>query len=292
MKHQLPHIEFKSGEDSNFGFEIVPIEKIITNKHKFDHDPEQPHQLKFYNLIFFTEGTGRHFVDFEWYTVNKNSLLYLTKEQVNAFEFKSTLKGYCLVFSERFFVNSFAHLPNDFVFRLFNPQLFSPLIQIPEDSEFKTYFKLLQQEYNRKQIFNHKAIVESLFIILLSKAEQLKQHQTKHIKESSQLRLFQRFTRKLDDQFTFQRSAEYYAQELAVSYKHLNYVCKALINKTAKQVINDFIILQAKRNLINSNLKSSELAYKLGFEAPTNFTKYFKKYTGLTPNSFKKSIKK
>ena len=58
----------------------------------------------------------------------------------------------------------------------------------------------------------------------------------------------------------------------------------------SQKVIDDYIILQAKRNLINSSLKSTELAYKLGFEDPTNFTKYFKKNTGLTPNSFIKSI--
>ncbi|MBI0400047.1 helix-turn-helix transcriptional regulator [Cyclobacterium marinum] len=56
--------------------------------------------------------------------------------------------------------------------------------------------------------------------------------------------------------------------------------------------MDDFIILQAKRNLINSTTNSAELAYKLGFEDPTNFTKYFKKNTGLTPKSFIKSLKR
>ena len=74
------------------------------------------------------------------------------------------------------------------------------------------------------------------------------------------------------------------------TYKHLNIVCKEVINKTAKQYIDEFVILEAKRNLVNSTIKSTELAYLMGFEESTNFVKYFKKHTGFTPNHFKKNM--
>ena len=128
------------------------------------------------------------------------------------------------------------------------------------------------------------------FIILISKAENIKQNQTIFIKETSKIGIFQKFTSLIEHNYSESRSANFYADKLAITYKHLNTICKELVNKTAKKVIDDYIILQAKRSLINSSLKSTELAYKLGFEDPTNFTKYFKKNTGLTPNSFIKSI--
>lgn len=83
------------------------------------------------------------------------------------------------------------------------------------------------------------------------------------------------------------RNANFYAKKLNITYKHLNSICKDVADVTAKQFIDAFIILEAKRLLINSEMKSTELAYTLGFEEPTNFVKYFKKYTGLTPNTFK-----
>ncbi len=83
MKTEIPHIQFNSIIPENFGFEILPIEKLIRQKEQYDHNPESPHQLKFYNLIFFTKGTGRHFIDFKWFPVKANNLIYLTKEQVN-----------------------------------------------------------------------------------------------------------------------------------------------------------------------------------------------------------------
>jgi len=290
MKKDIPHISFNPATPDNFGFEIVPIAEIAKRRGEHKHDPELPHQLKFYNLIFFTEGTGRHFIDFNWFPVQANSLMYLTKDQVNAFEFSDDLKGYCVIFTEEYFVNSFSNLTGDFVFRLFNPELFSPILQIPQNSDFVSYFKLLVKEYDNPNSFNQKSIINALLTILISKAENLKQSMTFHISDSSKLMLYQRFIALIEKNVTQSRSANFYAKELAVSYKHLNTTCKELINKTAKNVIDDYVILQAKRELINSSTNSAELAYRLGFDDPTNFTKYFKKRTGLTPKAFIKSV--
>jgi AraC-like DNA-binding protein len=290
MTKDIPHITFNSATNDDYGFEIVPIDRIADNKEKYLHNPELPHQLKFYNLIFFTEGTGRHFIDFNWYPVTENSLIYLTKDQVNAFDFSNNLKGFCLIFTERYFVDCFSNLSKDFMFRLFNPQLFSPILQIPKQSDFSTYFNLLQQEFSDSNAFNQKTIIESLFVILVSKAENLKQNETFQLNDTSKIKIFQKFTSLIEKYLGKSRSADFYAKELTITYKHLNTICKELVNKTAKTVIDDFIILQAKRNLINSTLKITELAYKLGFEDPTNFSKYFKKHTSLTPNAFIKSL--
>lgn len=290
MKKDIPHIEFNNQNEPHFEFEIVPIQKISKNKNEYTHNPELPHQVKFYNLIFFTSGNGRHFIDFDWYSVQKNSLAYLAKEQVNAFDFSSDLDGYCIIFTEQYFVQCFPNLPEDLVFRLFNPQLFSPILEIPEKSDFINYFKLLKKESNTTNSFNKKTIINALFTILISKAENIKQNQPFHIKDTSKIIVFQKFTSLIEKNLTTSRSAKFYAAELGMTYKHLNTICKELMNKTAKNIIDDLVILKAKRILINSDIKSTELAYKLGFEDPTNFTKYFKKITSLTPKSFIKSI--
>lgn len=290
MKKDIPHIEFNKKDDTHFEFEIVPIQKIAKNKKQFTHSPELPHQVKFYNLIFFTSGTGRHFIDFNWYPVKENSLIYLAKEQINAFDFSGNLEGYCIIFTEKYFVQCFPNLPEELVFRLFNPQLFSPIVQIPQESTFQSYFKLLQDEYQSFESFNRQTVINALFTVLISKAEAIKQNQPFHIKDHSKIVTFQKFNSLIEENLTKSRSASFYAQELGMTYKHLNSICKELMHKTAKNIIDDLVILKAKRILINSDIKSTELAYQLGFEDPTNFTKYFKKNTNLTPKSFIKSI--
>ncbi|MEM9361145.1 MAG: helix-turn-helix domain-containing protein [Bacteroidota bacterium] len=291
MKSEVPKIAFNPASKKTVHFEIIPIEKIAKNRKTFDHDPEQPHQIKFYNLIFYTKGSGKHFIDFNWHAVNQNSLVYVAKEQINAFQFSEGLEGFCMVFTETYLTHCFPNLPKDFTFRLFSPQIFSPIVQIPNTSDFGSYFELLLKEYNALEE-NKKTIIDALFVILVSKAEQVKQQQTQNKKSLEKIKLFQKFMNRLELQNSKNRSAQFYAQELGVSYKHLNETCKTLLNKTAKTIITDFIVLQAKRSLINSSIKSTELAYQLGFEEPTNFTKYFKKNTGFTPKQFIKSLKK
>ncbi|MFK7787012.1 MAG: AraC family ligand binding domain-containing protein, partial [Crocinitomicaceae bacterium] len=91
MSNEIPHIAYNPRDEILEGFEIVPIHKIAKERPSFKHDPAAPHQLDFYNLIVFTEGEGRHFIDFNWHPVKKGSVVYLAKEQINAFDLDSNL---------------------------------------------------------------------------------------------------------------------------------------------------------------------------------------------------------
>lgn len=291
MKTQLPHITFDPRKENRRGLEIVPIHRIFRNREQYAHDPNLPHQLKFYNLIFFSKGSGRHFIDFNWYEVTEGSVVYLAKEQVNAFELSEHLDGYCIIFTEPYFVECFSHLPNNFFQRLFDPNAQS-VVNIAKDSDVWTYFHLLTEEYERKDQYNHETIIDSLFAILISKLEEIKLRNDQYPENAVKSIVFHQFTSLLKENYAVQRNAQFYADRLSISYKHLNIICKEVVHKTAKHVIDDFIILQAKRNLINSDIKSTELAYTLGFEDPTNFTKFFKKRTGSTPKTFKNAFRK
>lgn len=286
MKH-IPSIEFKSDDHRIKGVEIIPLDKIVSKRKHLTHDPEKPHKLQFYNLIFYTGGQSQHLVDFEWYPVKKNTLVYLAKGQVNAFDFKPDLQAYCILFTHDYFEQCFSNISKELVFRMFNHYLFPPKIQLPEKSDFESYLELLRHELSNDTKFEKETIINSLFSILLVKMEELKQNQEDQKQDRSKVLLISKFSILVQDHFTLNRNADFYAKKLLVSYKHLNLCCKDILNKTAKQFIDDFIILEAKRRLINSEIKSTELAYSLGFEEPTNFTKYFKKKTGITPNSFK-----
>lgn len=287
MNDEIPTVQCKYSSNEKIGFVINTFEKIKNHKEEYNYDPEKAHKIKFYTLIFFTNGESKQLVDFKWHPVQKNSLVYLCKEQINAFKFSKGLEGFCLSFNQEYFTKCCSLLSKDFVFRFFVPQLFSPILQIPKESDFRNYFELLSKEYADSNSLNKETIIESLLIILLTKAEQIKQTQSFYTKDVSKMKYLLSFMTLLEENFNKSRSADYYANKLAITYKHLNLICKELINKTAKTFIDEFVILEAKRKLLNSEIKSTELAYLMGFEDPTNFSKYFKKMTGLTPNSFK-----
>lgn len=57
---------------------------------------------------------------------------------------------------------------------------------------------------------------------------------------------------------------------------------------TPLQVINDRVVLEAKRQLQHSTLSIKEIGYQLGFEDPSYFVKFFKRMTGQMPKEFRK----
>ncbi|MEP3210478.1 MAG: helix-turn-helix domain-containing protein [Maribacter sp.] len=292
MKNELPKIQFESNFLEVKGIEIITLESLMQRRERLNHYPEKPHQIEFYALAYYTAGQTKHLVDFVWHEAKPNSLLYLSKGQVNAFDFNEEVQGYLILFTEAYFKKQLNKLPNTEVVRLFNSHLFSPKIQIPDNSNVKKYIELLFAEfYNEKETFNKANTIDALFTVLFSKLEQLKKFQTFHIKDSDKLAQFLQFKSLVEQQYIQSRNADFYANKMGISYKHLNSICKEIINSTAKQFIDAFIVLEAKRRLINSSVKSTELAFNMGFEEPTNFVKYFKKKTGLTPNKFKNTYK-
>lgn len=255
-----------------------------------NHFPEKAHQVEFYALVFYTRGETRHLVDFVWHEVKTNTLIYLTKGQINAFNFKEGVAGYLILFTEAYFRQQLNKMPGAEVMRLFNSHLFSPKLQIPDNSKVPQYIDLLFAEfYDDREAFNKTNTLNALFTVLFSKLEQLKKYQTYHIEETVKLKQFQQFKNLVEAYYTQSRNADFYAAKMHMSYKHLNTLCKLIIDRTAKQFIDEFVILEAKRRLVNSSVKSTELAYALGFEEATNFVKYFRKKTGFTPNNFKKT---
>lgn len=290
MLKEIPNIEYDSQKPANSGIEVLTIESLFARKNEVAHNPEKAHQVTFNMVVFYTAGKSKQLVDFVWHTVKKNTLIHLSKGQINAFQLNEDLKGFIILFTEDYLKKQINTMPKNELIRLFNAHLFTPIIQVPKNSNVATYIQLFYKEYtNIEEDYNQENMYNSLYAIIFLKLERLKQYQTFHLKRLDKLNHFLNFKSLLEIHFSKSRNADFYAEKLNITYKHLNTICKDTVAVTAKQFIDAFVILEAKRLLINSDIKSTELSYSLGFEEPTNFVKYFKKNTGLTPNSFKKS---
>lgn len=292
MAKKIPNIAFEHKNAIASGVEILTLDSIRNRVDNLDHNPEKAHQLSFNLLVYYTKGKGKHLIDFIWHDVKENTLVHLVKDQINAFQLNNNLEGYLIVFTDEYLKEQLSKLPSNEIVRLFNPHLFSPILQISNDSDVKSYIEMFFKEFqqNKNESIKNR-ISESLFNIIFSKLEEIKQHQTFHVKPTDKLHLFLKFKNLVAKNFSKSRNADFYALKLNVTYKHLNTICKEVINTTAKAFIDEYVVLEAKRRLINSSIKSNELAFQIGFQEPTNFIKYFKKLTGFTPNQFKNKYK-
>jgi AraC-like DNA-binding protein len=81
-----------------------------------------------------------------------------------------------------------------------------------------------------------------------------------------------------------------YAEQLYITPNHLNALCQDLLGKTAGDVIRERVLLEAKRLLTNEQKSVSEIAGELNFPDNSYFSRFFRKYTGQSPEEFRKSL--
>ena len=78
-----------------------------------------------------------------------------------------------------------------------------------------------------------------------------------------------------------------FATHLSVSQTYLNRCLKTTIGKTAHDLLNDMLLLEAKSLLKQTDLSISEIAYKIGKKDHSDFSRFFKTHTGQTPKEFR-----
>jgi AraC-like DNA-binding protein len=100
-------------------------------------------------------------------------------------------------------------------------------------------------------------------------------------------RTFERFRSRLEQAYPQTRRVEDYAGELGCSVRTLTRASLAITGRTAKQVVDDRVALQARRLLAATGLSVAEVGRALGFGEPTNFGRFFHRETGLSPGQFR-----
>lgn len=91
----------------------------------------------------------------------------------------------------------------------------------------------------------------------------------------------------LERDFASRKQASQYADLLNLTAYQLNSITKKTLGKTCSEVINDHIILEAKRLLIATSNQVNQIADQLGYEDPSYFIRFFKKHTGISPDAFR-----
>lgn len=80
------------------------------------------------------------------------------------------------------------------------------------------------------------------------------------------------------------------AEKIGMSTVHLNRVCQAVASKSPMQVIHEFILNESIRYLEQTDYSIAEISYKLKFEDPAYFSRFFKKFTGKSPSEYRDRV--
>lgn len=100
----------------------------------------------------------------------------------------------------------------------------------------------------------------------------------------------QRFRSLINNSIGQMKSVEEYASALGMSSGQLRRICQEVLEMSPLQIINSRLIHIAQRDLAYSSLSVQQIAYVLGFQDAAYFSRFFRKFTGLTPTMFREKV--
>ena len=102
--------------------------------------------------------------------------------------------------------------------------------------------------------------------------------------------LYERFIQLVEMNCMKNREVQFYSDQLHITAKYLNQICKTNTGVTASQWIQRYTKDRLVILLSNKNLNISEIADEMGFSSRSFFTRYVKKLLGVTPKEYRERI--
>lgn len=256
-----------------------------------------PYNRRDYYKICLVTGKGVHLSNDKETLIEKSAISFSSPHIPSSYRVLSEEQGgfYCL-FNDAFLFNG---LKQEIKYEspLFNDSLQAIFeLNTEEVERLSHYFTnmeaLLQGDYKFKY-----DMIRNVLQTLIHEGIKLQQPgSTKNVNPSD--RVTSRFFSLLDQQFPVDSpgnplqlmTPSAYAERLNVHVNYLNNLVKRTTGKTTSEIIQERIITEAKTLLLNTDWDAAEIAYCLGFEYPSHFNKYFKKYTLTTPLIFRENV--
>ncbi len=269
--------------EPNTLFYMTRLEKLVQDFKGID----QPHSHTFYLVMWISQGSGSHTIDFKTYSIRPCQLYFLTPGQVHSWQLAANTKGFNLFFDLNFFRTRLGNRLHLYPFYHSHQHL--PLLEVTQQQTFfNDLFAYAYQEYEQHQV-NRSEVFLSFVHILLESASRLYDQQLTEAAPHYYDRIRQ-FEDLVEQQFIQVRTVRDYADQMGLTPNHLNHICQKVLGKTASQILHERLLIEAQRLLTHTPKSVKEVGFQLGFDDPSYFVRFFKKYTHHTPLEFRQEL--
>jgi len=247
------------------------------------------HHQHLFEMIWLQEGSGIHLLNQQQFLLMNNSMHIAVPGQQQQLIIDAGSKGYLISFNEAF-LNGYYEDFNSMqeISFLRNISQNEPLQVTGElASEIQDLALKLYKEQNSLFASKNEMISKYLKIFLIHIKRQIEAHEdTARANNNS---LFNNFIWLLENNYKEKKAVADYASELSVTPSHLNHVIKKTSGYPASYHIQQRIVLEAKRKVRYTGASMKEVAYYLGFDDISHFSKFFKTSSGMNFTTFKNS---
>ena len=269
--------------------EIVHMPEFFEDKPELE--TTRTHMHPFYEIVLFKKGEGKHTVDFTEYPVSDNTVFFIAPGQIHSFDEHHNAEGFVMKICSSILTDDTYRDTVLMKYNLFNAHDGVPYKKISDNCEhsLERMLALIEKEINLPDSIGHKEYLQSLvkmFIIQIERC-QVENNNEVFITTKTSHRMFLAFRREIEHNFHKLHTVKEYASLMNISTRTLtNYVAECS-NFSPLEMITNRIILEAKRLLRYSDLMVKEIAFRLGFEDPSYFVKFFKRLVKCSPADYR-----
>lgn len=274
-------------QNGNLAFKLFSFE----DNSFFDHIQRQ----NYFSLIWVKEGSGKLKADFAEYDFEANSLFAFSPYQPYMFVTNNSIKGVAIYFHPEFFCIYKHHKEVSCNGVLYNNVYQPPFVKVDESSDatLQMLCGQIKTEMQNPDLAQYELLVSYLKIFLITAARLKTQQQPKAalaVKDNKEPFILQKLKDAIEENFKTKHSPVDYAKMLYISPKALAKITKSYFNKTLSHLINERIIIEAKRELYLTDKTVKEIAYALGYEDEYYFSRFFKVNADVSPQSYRETV--
>ncbi|GGH63368.1 AraC-like DNA-binding protein [Filimonas zeae] len=176
----------------------------------------------------------------------------------------------------------------------------TPILNISESQRtfLNTIFQKMIEEQQTEYAYKDD-LIRNYIHLIIHEALKLQPSENYHTSSNAASRIAAVFLELLERQFPIEstdkplqlKTAQDYAKNLALHINYLNRAVKEVTGKSTTTHITERISSEAKALLQHTDWTISDIAYSLGFEYPTYFNNFFKRFTGIAPTAFRATHK-
>jgi AraC-like DNA-binding protein len=258
----------------------------------YDFSPDYPYFFEGIVIGLCIKGEATIRIHFQEYKLKKNTTLTILPTQIfQIIEKTDDLILECLFFTFDFFVGLV--LPSDYnvLFQISK----KPCLTVPDDVALHllNYHNFIVRQYYHTQKAFRTQIIRGLLYSLLLEIVSLYKKDNEKGKDSTSLTRQEEVTGKFFEllmaNYKTERSVSFYADKLCFTNKYLSSIIKEVTGSPISRWIDEFVVTAIKIRLKTTNMSVLQISEEFNFPNPSFFGQYFKRYTGTTPNKFKKS---
>lgn len=257
-----------------------------------------PFRSSTYVAALVTAGTGTIHLDGVPYQIRPGTLYFLRPWTVRSIHKQDQWQGHVLIFTAEY-VTKRSILSDPMREYPFYRKGAQPLVYIAPDQaqELNSQFRLIATEFDHptRSKADRLDLTYHLLQALLIKSRDTYRQTLSAIDYSQPVSLVERFQSLLQMYYLPDPNREApvaltvheAANRLHIHPHYLSDILKKYTGKTALQHIRERTAMEAQHLIRNTDLTVAEIGYQLHFDDPSNFTKFFKSLTGLTPKAYR-----